>query len=182
MSTDAIDLAAMIRRADEARDAHARTGRWQDADDAVHRWAAIVAIEGAADYHDELGNALMDRYDSGGEASDLRRARTAYETAVNLDRHPALLNNLGNYLRQCHHDLREPDALDAAFGVLTEAAAKMPDADDDLLLYGGSRLLWPTSAGRHVPSGHATPAGTSRGPAEFLPFGENPYSPERFPC
>ncbi|MFJ7212849.1 hypothetical protein [Amycolatopsis sp. NPDC098790] len=153
MSTDAIDLAAMIRRADEARDAYARTGRWQDADDAVHRWEAIVAIEGAADYHDELGNALMDRHDSGGEASDLRRARTAYETAVDLDRHPALLNNLGNCLRQCHHDLREPDALDAAFEVLTEAAAEMPDADDDLLLCQDNLAL--TRADRFARSGDA---------------------------
>lgn len=129
-----IDLAAMIERADAARAEYQRTGAWKHADNTVRQWEAIVVLDGAADHYDELGSALTDRYDSGGDAADLRRARIAYETAVDLDRDPALLNNLGSCLRQCHHDLREPDALDTAYQVLSEAVSLMPDADPNILL------------------------------------------------
>jgi hypothetical protein len=77
-----------------------------DAEEAVRLQSELVALDGDnADYFDELGGSFQCLYEAGGVGEHLRRAHAAYEKAVDLDRDPALLNNLGDCLRACHRDL-----------------------------------------------------------------------------
>jgi hypothetical protein len=130
-----LDEADLIRRADAARTAFLRTGAVADAEEAVRWWPELVVLNGDnADYFDELGSAFQCLYEAGGVGEHLRRARAHYEKAVELDRDPALLNNLGDCLRVCHRELGDRDALEQARVVLAEAVEGIPEVDPDRLL------------------------------------------------
>ncbi|QKV74886.1 CHAT domain-containing protein [Amycolatopsis sp. Hca4] len=128
------ELPEMIRRADEARAEYLRTGDLAAADLAVRLWDAVVGLDPAVDHRDELGGALLDRYEAGSDKDDLLRARAVHSEVVRRDRDPVFLNNLGNCLCACHRDLRLPGALGEAVEVLEEAVRRMPDDDPAFLV------------------------------------------------
>ena len=93
----------------------------------------------------EDGHDFLDRYAESGDLADLRRARTAYEQALDVlppdEETWPFLSNLGNCLRMVYEESGDARALHRAVDMLAEALGQVGDGTDGYALVADNLAL-----------------------------------------
>ena len=93
----------------------------------------------------EDGHDFLDRYAELGDPADLRRARAAYEQALDVlppDQETwPFLSNLGNCLRMVYEEFGDTRALHRAVGILEDALGQVGEGTEDYALVADNLAL-----------------------------------------
>jgi hypothetical protein len=93
----------------------------------------------------EDGHDFLDRYAELGDPADLRRARAAYERALDVlppDQETwPFLSNLGNCLRMVYEEFGDTQALRRAVGILEDALGQVGEETEDYALVADNLAL-----------------------------------------
>jgi hypothetical protein len=148
------DTARRLLAADRARDEFDAEPSLAAADRLVAAWRQICAADAGADHRNELGNALLDRYDLSDDASDALAAAACYEEAVARVDPPdaGYLNNLGLALRLSYLDTDEEALLDRSVEALGQAITAADPDDLPVAVDNLERSLDLLDFARHDPA------------------------------